>query len=91
MDLNIGDFIISKYSTTPSLILDKTHNNYFVALTEYNGDYKYIKKSESKHVILDPSEQLSILANYGNWFYNIHKTIYQEIIINNLIQINFPQ
>tara|TARA_B100000989_G_C19510608_1_gene458836 strand:- start:1312 stop:1584 length:273 start_codon:yes stop_codon:yes gene_type:complete len=84
MNLNLGDFIISKYSKTPSLIISIQDNSYLTALTEYSGDYKWIQKTESKQITLDPSEELSILSKFGNWFYDYHKTIYQEIIIKNL-------
>jgi hypothetical protein len=84
MNSNIGDFIISKYSKTPSLIINKTQDTFFVALTEYNGDYKYIEKEEATKINLNPSQELSILSNFGHWFYKSHPTIYQEIIIKNL-------
>ena len=84
MILNSGDFIISKYSKTPSLIINKTQNTFLVSLTEYNGDYKHIEKEEATKINLDPSQELSILSNFGDWFYIIHPEIYQEIIIKNL-------
>ena len=84
MNSNIGDFIISKYSKTPSLIIDKIQNAFLVSLTEFNGDYKYIEKEEAIKINLNPSQELSILSNFGHWFYKSHPTIYQEIIIKNL-------
>lgn len=33
-----------------------------------------------------PEEELSILANFGEWFYEHHKELYQEIIIKNIMK-----
>ena len=85
MTLNSGDFIISKYSKTPSLIINQKQYAYFVSLSEYSGDYKWIPAKEATKINLDPSQELSIISNFGDWFYIIHPEIYQEIIIKNLM------
>lgn len=85
MNLNSGDFIVSKHSKFPSLIIKKEENNYLISINEYDGDYKYICKDEAFKINLKPCEELSILSNFGNWFYQSHSNIYQEIIIKNLI------
>ena len=72
MNLNVGDFIISKHSINPSLIIKKLENSYL------------IPKTDSIFVNLDASQEISILSKFGQWFYNEHKIIYQEIIIKYL-------
>ena len=44
MNLNTGDFIISKYSKSPSLIIQKTQDNYLVSIKEFMGDYIWVSK-----------------------------------------------
>jgi hypothetical protein len=84
MNLNCGDFIVSKYSKFPGLIISKEENRYLTSINEYNGDYKWIYKDDAKEIKLKPCEELSILSNFGDWFYESHSSIYQEIIIKNL-------
>ena len=84
MNLNSGDFIISKYSTSPGLIIEKSEDAYLVSIKEYKGDYKFIPKTEATSIKLNPSQELSILSNFSDWFYIMHTNIYQEIIIKNL-------
>ena len=85
MDLHIGDFIISPASNKPSLIIQENCKSYLVTIDEYKGDYKWVDKYVCSNTNLKPEEELSILSNYGEWFYSNHKIIYQELIIKNLI------
>ena len=43
-----------------------------------------LKKYEADKIILNPEEELSLVLKYGEWFYEMHKNIMQEIIIKNL-------
>jgi hypothetical protein len=87
--INIGDFVYSNRSQHPSLVINKnTHQNqYLIAIDEYNGDYIWISHENIDPVFLASEKKLSILANFGNWFYDQHKELYQEIIIENLQNI----
>jgi hypothetical protein len=82
----IGDFILTKESKNPGLIikdkLPEMSNNLLVSITEYGGDYIILKKNEVKKITISPISALYILANYGNWFYEEHSNIFNEKIIN---------
>jgi hypothetical protein len=80
----ISDFICSTNSHKPSLIIKEEGESILITIDEYNGDYKWIKKYEADKIILNPEEELSLLLKYGEWFYNMHENIMQEIIIKNL-------
>tara|TARA_X000000950_G_C13655422_1_gene553552 strand:+ start:128 stop:397 length:270 start_codon:yes stop_codon:yes gene_type:complete len=87
MNYKIGDFIITHASRHPALIIGKNDQSpdFLISIKEYNGDYKWV----NLHVIikladLKSEEKLSILANFGSWFYQQHKLLYQELIIENL-------
>jgi hypothetical protein len=80
----IGDFICSTSSYKPSLIIKEEEERILITIDEYNGDYKWIKKYEADKIILNPEEELSLVLKYGEWFYNMHENIMQEIIIKNL-------
>lgn len=82
--MNIYDFIISKHSKKPSLIISKSELQYLVTIDEYNGDYKWVNKYECDLINISPEEELSILSNYGDWFYNKYKELFQELILKNL-------
>lgn len=85
MDYNIGDFIITYKSWKPALIISKNEVSYLISIHEYNGDYMWISNSNIiKFADLKSEEKLSIVANFGDWFYDQHKLLYQELIIENL-------
>lgn len=82
----IGDFILTKESTNPGLIikdkLPQMSNNLLVSITEYKGDYIIVNKEKVKKITISPISALYILANYGNWFYEEHSNIFNEKIID---------
>jgi hypothetical protein len=88
MNYNIGDFIITYKSWKPGLIITKENRDipcFLVSVDEFNGDYMWISNRDIIELAdLKSEEKLSIVANFGNWFYDQHKLLYQELIIENL-------
>ena len=87
MIYNIGDFVFTYRSWRPAFIVSKNQQNkrYLVSIYEFGGDYKWITNDEIiEKMDLKSEEKLSIIANFGDWFYDEHKLIYQELIIENL-------
>ena len=88
MDLKVGDFIKTTLSKFPSLIVDKGTNTnkdlLLVTVHEYNGDYAWINKQDLTQVSLKAEEELCIVVNYGNWFREYHKNLFQEILLKNI-------
>ena len=94
MPYNIGDFITTSRSSKPAVIInivnvavagDDQDSRLLISIDEYNGDYMWIYTNEVNRLAeLNSEEKLSILANFGSWFYDQHKLIYQELIIENL-------
>lgn len=80
----VSDFICSTSSHKPSLIIKEEEERILITIDEYNGDYMWIKKYEADKIILNPEQELSLVLNYGDWFYNMHENIMQDIIIKNL-------
>lgn len=90
-NINVGDLVMTRRSCKPGLVvsIDKNidHNDkLLVSIHEYNGDYAFFDKSDVKKVYRKNYECLSIMANFGEWFYEQHKELYQEILINILIK-----
>ena len=99
---NIGDFVNIPYSRKASLIIkiidsidynnisdDNSSNsvNALLSIDEYNGDYLHMKVNDIIGVAtIDNYEKLSILANFGYWFHNSHKDIYDSLIIETLLE-----
>ena len=85
---NVGDFIITYKSWKPALIIAKENRDipwFLVSIDEYNGDYMWVNTTNIIELAdLKSEEKLSILANFGSWFYEQHKELYQELIIENL-------
>ena len=81
---NIGDFVLIKESKKPGLIVSKVEDRLLISIDEYNGDYIFVEDNKAKYIDIEPQEKLSILANFGEWFYNQHKELYQEILIENI-------
>jgi len=87
MNYNIGDFIITHASRQPALIVGKNNQSpdFLISIKEYEGDYRWVDQALIIQLAdLKSEEKLSILANFGSWFYEEHKFLYQELIIENL-------
>ena len=88
MDYKVGDFIVTDKSEYPAIIIEKEgHRNLLVSIVEYNGDYIWLETEEVEKAELNEEEKLSILGKFGDWFYNVHTLIYQELIIDALNNI----
>lgn len=85
MSKNIGEFVLIAESKKPGLIVSKVEDRLLISIDEYNGDYIFADYDNAKYINMLPEEQLSILANFGEWFYEQHKELYQEIIIKNIV------
>ena len=86
MTLNIGDFIITENSKISGIIISKDKEKYLVAIYHKCGCYiihLYINQIEK--VCLEPYEELSIIANFGERFYQQYTGLYQEILLKNII------
>lgn len=84
---HIGQFIKIINSNYPSLIVKKMENqDLLVSILEYNGDYCIVNQNsdEIKLLNLSPPEELFIISSFGDWFYNQHQFLYNEIIIKNI-------
>ena len=88
MKYNIGDFIITNQSSKPAVIICNKDSKLVVSINEFNGDYLFIDKDNIKLANLKSEEKLSILANFGNWFYDCHQLLYQEILVENLQKLS---
>jgi len=86
MSKNIGEFVSIAESKKPGLIVSKVEDRLLISIHEYNGDYIFVDYDNAEYINMLPEEQLSILANFGEWFYDQHKELYQEIIIKNIIE-----
>jgi hypothetical protein len=84
MSKNIGEFVLIEKSKKPGLIISKIEDTLLVSIDEYNGDYIFAEYDNAEYINMLPEEKLSILANFGEWFYDQHKELYQEIIIENI-------
>jgi len=82
--MNINSFIISPKSLKPSLIINESELQYMITIDEFNGDYMWVDKYICDSINISPEEELSILSNYGEWFYKQHEDIFQELILKNL-------
>lgn len=81
---NIGNFVLISESKKPGLIISKGEDTILISIDEYSGDYIFIEDNKAKYIDIKPEEKLSILANFGEWFYEEHKELYQEILIENI-------
>lgn len=94
MNYNIGDFIITYDSWKPAFVIskEKCSDWLLVSIQEYLGDYQWINKSRIiKKADLTSEEKLSLLANFGDWYYEQHKLLYQELIIEYFEEIKKGQ
>ena len=91
MILNIGDFIIITENTKISGIIigkekNKDREKYLVAIYHKYGGYTIqVDVDQIIKTSLRPYEELSIIANLGERFYQQYTGLYQEILLKNII------
>lgn len=87
--INVGDFITTNKSINPAIVIsnkvDNIDNKLLISITEYNGDYLFIDKRDVNIILIDNYSKLSILAGFGKFYYKEHKELYQNLIINTII------
>ena len=87
--ISIGDFVDTKVSNKPAIVISNKfcndNNNALISIDEYMGDYISVAVDEISISEIDNYNKLSILANFGTWFYDMHKELYQELIISTLL------
>ena len=88
IEINPGDFIYTNKSQFPAFVISKDEISYLVSIIEYGGDYTRIDYENADPINLEPLEKLGILANFGDFFYNLHKELYQEILIEYFTSIS---
>lgn len=85
----VGKFITTSRSYKPAFIINNMiinlNNKLLVSIHEYFGDYLLVDTNNIQNINLTCEEELSILAGFGPWFYDAHKLLYQEKIINCII------
>ncbi len=86
MNINRGDFVYCSQSAKPALVI-KNHpelESVLLSIVEFNGDYTFRSYDQIDLVNPSPEEKLSLLSSFGDWFYNQHSDIFNEIILENL-------
>lgn len=86
MIFNSGDFVICAKSAKPALVVRSNESHSLISIFEYKGDYTYVVNDEAEIILLEPEEELSLIAEYGSWYYEHHMDMYQDIILKNIAQ-----
>ena len=93
MSFSIGDFISfnkydkiinirNNYGVIVNIINEKNKYRYLISIPEYNGDYMWLNYNDLKKINIPIENKISIISNFGEWWYGFHKMIYQNILID---------
>ena len=58
--------------------------NYLVSIDDYGGDYKWLDTDGMVKLDLPIEYKLSIVSKFGDWWYSLHKSVYQNMLIEAL-------
>ena len=59
--------------------------NYLVSIDAFGGDYHWCDyEGIVKKLDLPIEYKLSIVSNFGDWWYDLHKSVYQNMLIEAL-------
>lgn len=87
--LQNGDFVSTSVSCKSGVVITNNFHDdsekALISIDEYGGDYIFINISDITISNINNYEKLSILAGFGEWFYEQHKELYQEHIINTIL------
>lgn len=83
---SIGDWV--QYTlypgSTPMLVANiMADDTMLCSVSQYGGDWKIVSPLLVKKIDLSPEKALSLMSDYGGWFYNHQnlRTIYQQTIV----------
>ena len=83
---NYNHFAANKYG----IVIDKTGKykdaTYYISVPDFNGDYLVLSHigmniQEKK---MDVIEKLIMVNKFGGWWYPLHKSVFQELMIETL-------
>jgi len=52
-----------------------------ISIKRFKGDYKVVENCNIKKKFIPIEDKLSLIASFGDWWYNTHKSLYQSILI----------
>ena len=87
---HIGQFLLCDRSRHPVVVVSIDTRLatgpesivYLVSKREFNGDYTCVSYvNNTRPAIMNIYQKLYEIGQYGNWWYNVHKDIYQSLII----------
>jgi len=56
---------------------------YLISIERYGGDYVWVDAEGIKNILSVPIEyKVSLLATFGDWWYDQHKSIYQQLLVD---------
>ena len=55
-----------------------------ISIPRYNGDYRVEDLYKLTKKDVTPEDKLSLIGQFGSWWYNDHKSLYQSILIEAL-------
>ena len=63
-------------------IKNNSNTKYLLSVREYMGDYIIVEQQNMIKINLDNSEKIYEIMNYGEWWIESHREIYNGIILN---------
>ena len=86
---HIGDFVWCDRSQYPVLVvelLDDSTPRFLASKREFQGDYIIISYANNTvKATLTVYEQLAEIAQYGEWWYARHKSIFQAFLVEAIV------
>ena len=58
--------------------------NYLVSIDHFKGDYKWVDINGMIKLDLPIEYKLSTVSKFGDWWYSLHKSVYQNLLIEAL-------
>ena len=81
-----NNFISSKYGIVVDKIGQYKEATYYVSVPNFGGDYLVLTHNGLNlfQKKMDAIEKLIMITKFGGWWYPLHKSIFQEIMIETL-------
>ena len=73
------------------IVVNKTgkykNATYYISVAEFGGDYLVLSHNGlSLHKkSIKPLDKIILINSFGNWWYSMHKTVFQELLIQTII------
>lgn len=82
--LDTGIIVSDVFDSNEENIVASKRTRVIISIPRYDGDYNVVELYKLTKKDATPEDKLSLIGQFGSWWYYDHKSLYQSILIEAL-------